>query len=414
LAKKALDAARSMAHLIGVASALRVLGNANFILANYDVAIGHLIEGLAEARVVQNPVIEASCLNSLGNCHHRLGDLPLALEHYEKFMDVMQHLGDVRGQAVALTNIGLIYQELQDPDNALRCQLEAFEKMASCGEAYVTAKLNEGVIYNSLKRFEEALVSYQMALGFARAQNNRFDEIRLLCNIAESRSELGQLELAFTDLQTALDLVRSIGAPHQEVHTLLTLGAVWRKAGNLPLAQQYMTEALSLAERIGQKRFMVIAHQALAAILEAQARPQEALEHFRRFTQLDAELYRSLSEQRSRALLARLELEKARFEGEVHRLRNVELLRSNIELEQTNTALRNTLQAIGFDRIKGAAFAGDWDSRCPLSLTLGISNATSRFHVSSILSKLGVDNRTQAVAIGLQQGWIRSASIGNQ
>ncbi len=430
LAQEALESAQRIGDQEAIMGALNASGTAHFLSADYDVAISDLTRALELARGISNQRLKASCLNSLGNCYHRLGELELALAYYQDFMSIVQDLHDARGQAVALTNLGLIYNELQDQDSALRCQREAYEKMLTCGEFYVTAKLNEGVVLNSLGRFEEAIEVYQVALGLARAQENRLDEMRLLCNTAESYSQLGQMERAFEHLEFVLSLARRIDAPHQEAHALLTFGAAWRKAGDLVLAQEYFAQAVSLTEKIGQKRFMIEAHRALSEVLEERQLHAAALLHHKQFSTLESALYRSTSEQRGRALLARLEVEKARFDAEVHRLTNVELARINVELEQANTALRNTLQALGFEGVKGATFAKDWDQNCPLSarelqvlqlmasgqnnraigLILGISNATSRFHVSSILSKLGVTNRTQAVAIGLQQGWLGPVS----
>ena len=40
------------------------------------------------------------------------------------------------------------------------------------------------------------------------------------------------------------------------------------------------------------------------------------------------------------------------------------------------------------------------------ALHLGISSQTIKFHVSSIFSKMGVNNRTEAVSTGVRKGWI--------
>jgi NarL family two-component system response regulator YdfI len=40
------------------------------------------------------------------------------------------------------------------------------------------------------------------------------------------------------------------------------------------------------------------------------------------------------------------------------------------------------------------------------ALHLGISSQTIKFHVSSIYSKMGVNNRTEAVSAGVRMGWI--------
>jgi NarL family two-component system response regulator YdfI len=40
------------------------------------------------------------------------------------------------------------------------------------------------------------------------------------------------------------------------------------------------------------------------------------------------------------------------------------------------------------------------------AIHLGISTQTIKFHVSSIFSKLGVSNRTEAVSVGVRLGWV--------
>jgi DNA-binding NarL/FixJ family response regulator len=42
-----------------------------------------------------------------------------------------------------------------------------------------------------------------------------------------------------------------------------------------------------------------------------------------------------------------------------------------------------------------------------IAMNLGISHQTVKNHVTSILRKLGVDDRTQAALFALRRGWIR-------
>ena len=49
-----------------------------------------------------------------------------------------------------------------------------------------------------------------------------------------------------------------------------------------------------------------------------------------------------------------------------------------------------------------------------IAVALGISHQTIKNHVTSILRKLGVEDRTQAAVYALRKGWVRIESKGSQ
>jgi DNA-binding NarL/FixJ family response regulator len=53
--------------------------------------------------------------------------------------------------------------------------------------------------------------------------------------------------------------------------------------------------------------------------------------------------------------------------------------------------------------------ANDWSNK-EIASSLEISNQTVKNHISSILRKLAVNDRTQAVVYAIRQGWIKAAS----
>ena len=424
LSTEALELARTLGYASGEMRSLRNIGIGHFLLGDYETALPFLGAGLEAARNLGDKVLEGSCLNGLGIAYHRLGVFDSALEHLHTLIDLMQCLGDTRGQAIALTNIGLICDELGDHEDALKHHRESFEKMRQIGEFYSTAMINQGVVHSHQGRYEAALPYYLEALRAVREAGNRLDEARLLCNLGDAQGRLGRFEISFAYLHEALRLSRQLGASLQETQTLLALGEAHYRSGDHELARQHLEAALDVAERIGQRRFTQTIHDSLARVFEASDQITAAFTHFKHARRLETDLYRSESERRSRLWLARLELARTWHETEIQRLRNAALSKANEVLTGTNTKLRAALHASGRD--PQVAFRQATVPECPLSprelevlnlvalgqnnreigARLGISASTARYHISSILGKLLVVSRTQAVAIGMRQGWL--------
>ncbi len=57
---------------------------------------------------------EAIVFGYIGNCHKRLGDLPLALDYLNKALTIKRQLGDKLEEGKTLSHLGLVYWEMGD------------------------------------------------------------------------------------------------------------------------------------------------------------------------------------------------------------------------------------------------------------------------------------------------------------
>jgi tetratricopeptide (TPR) repeat protein len=55
----------------------------------------------------------------LGRAKHTLGEVTEALTYYQQALTIQQEVGDRRGMATTLGNIGLVYRATGDPQQVL-------------------------------------------------------------------------------------------------------------------------------------------------------------------------------------------------------------------------------------------------------------------------------------------------------
>ena len=151
---------------------------------------------------------EADVLRSLGQYAKAKGDYARALEATQVALTIRRKLGNRRGQAQALTQLGAVYASLQQWDNSLFHYTEAQLLWQEVGDKY-----SEGSTLNYLGRayaerndVQQARAYFNRALVLQKLTNDREGE-------ANTRYQLARLEAAtnnFTAARQHMDLVLAI------------------------------------------------------------------------------------------------------------------------------------------------------------------------------------------------------------
>jgi tetratricopeptide (TPR) repeat protein len=72
-------------------------------------------------------VKDANLLRSIGNEAYSRGNPGTAFKHFSEALSIDEELKDIRGKAIDLNNIGLVYQDWGKPEQALECFQKALE-----------------------------------------------------------------------------------------------------------------------------------------------------------------------------------------------------------------------------------------------------------------------------------------------
>ncbi|WP_027888134.1 tetratricopeptide repeat-containing diguanylate cyclase [Meiothermus taiwanensis] len=318
----------------GEIEALSALGQLHFLQSNFPKALEYYLEALELSRAYEHKALEANALSGVGSVQYTLGNHQEATKYFLRSLALKRELGDRLSEAETLNSLGLVYLEIGDFSGAAQLYRESLALMQAQGDRQGQARVlsNLGTVFQRLGRLQEALDYHQQALALADQLGS--PQVRAACleNLGRAHAALGHLETALGLFQASQGLYQESGNRLGALSTLLQVGSLLGRMGQSAAAIQILQRGLEQAALLGPQKLLLEYHQAIADVFEAQQKLELALYHLRRGLEIERRLHKEQQAQKTTALLAGFQVEKARQEAEIERLRNTELARANREL----------------------------------------------------------------------------------
>jgi signal transduction histidine kinase len=304
--------------------------------------------GLAKARLC------------LGTIYYAIGEYAMALSEMQKSLSLYQKLRDSKGEMYLMQNIGSVYLESGNLSLALECfeyALSAAKKLNDRTQQAM-ALGNIGVVHEKLGNHEQALEFHRECMAIVKSLNSMYHLAVAHCNLGLAYSNLGQLDEASQHLQQSLELSQKIGLQYIEAYSYYAIGCLSSKANdrNGSESTQTLQTALKIAEKIHAKDLIAKIYLELAESYAKAGKYEQAFLAHKAYHAANRELFSEESDRRLKVMGAVYEVEQAKMQAEIYRLRNVELIEANqLKTELMSIAahdLRNPLQAIiGFSEL---------------------------------------------------------------
>jgi len=140
----------------------------------------------------------AKCHALYGWLYQKLGKFHNALMHHTKAYEIYDTLGNDKGKAMALINIGAMHDSLGDLESAGNHYEEAIEvyTKVNSGNGLMYCYNNLGYIHQQRKEYEEALIDYAKSLELAKEIKVVTMESTALHNMGLTYMEMGDLDKA--------------------------------------------------------------------------------------------------------------------------------------------------------------------------------------------------------------------------
>lgn len=380
LAEEAVTAARAAADAAEQARALCTLGSCRLLLAEYDAARAALHEALEQAEAAGDVPTRIEALRGLLKCGFFGGDLDEALLRGLQALSLARELGEARLEAGVLTDLGSVYGRRRQYTEALEHLREGLRRLEQLGETKLGSVLNNlGNVYLVLGDAAQALDFFESAVEHFRRQEPGPGEGIALGNVGRAHLRLGDAARARTALQESLACFERRGdgaylAPARarlaEAHAAagevaearahfraalaqveagahtefedeirLALGEFHLRQGETAEAIAQLQRALSRLAHDGERQRALELHRVLAEAYERQGDSAAALRHHKEFHRIERAVFDQTLTLKVRGLMLEFDVERARQEQEIYRLRNVELADAYRALQELHAQL---------------------------------------------------------------------------
>ena len=221
-------------------------------------AAARLREAIALARQTGYRKGEATAWNGLGVVEEIRGNIPVAIEHYQKALALRQNLGDQIGVAALHNNLGNAYELLGQFENALRAHRENLFLVEQLRDTVRMARahLNLSGVFEAMGAYPEAYDQVNAARFFFESRNDTASIARAYTLLGHIRFELEMREEARRWYRQALVLREQLGEPDRIADALSDLGNVLDDLDNIDssqLAVRLYRRALDMRRQLGDE-----------------------------------------------------------------------------------------------------------------------------------------------------------------
>ncbi len=334
--ERAHEVAEALGYKTGRGHALGNLAFAHFLLSDHEKALRSSHDAIAVFEELGDQEGLAQTLGVLASVQQSLGDYDEAFSTAFKALELHRETKDRGREAWVLTGLGGSYQEIGDYDRAIdnhERSLKIFEELEN--NVGIARALNGlGTVYQSKGDYERAREYHQKSMFLFREMDNKLGEARVLNDLGVIHQRLGDFDQALQFHERSLELRQEVGNRQAQSTSLINLGNLYIEQKDAEKALDVLHPALTIAMEIRAKPRI---HQANLALSEAHALQgdfSDALDHYKIYQRVKEEVAGEQASSRLMNLQIGFEVESARKEAEISRLKNVELRQKNEQLEE--------------------------------------------------------------------------------
>jgi diguanylate cyclase (GGDEF)-like protein len=327
----------------GMASSLSVL-------AHRSCRLGDAVAGLSQANQALGLLDESvSCVvlgelyDTIGWAHFTTGDYAEAFESLIRAQSIAEAVGDRNLQAYVMDSLANLQSSTGHPSDALANQLRAAAIHRELGDLVGEATTLNNMAYSRMELgdFGGALRSAKAARDYAEQAHLHALLVGVLDTLCDVYTGLGDLDAAEKHARAGLDLAVAQGWRADQTNSLIGLARIALAREHPGEARAFAETALGLAEQDRRSVEQYRCHNLIADALEQEGDLRGALTHFRRFHELEHAMRAAETQSRLANLRVEHQLDTARKDAEIHRLRSLALEQ---EIEERRLA-QATLEA---------------------------------------------------------------------
>lgn len=280
--------------------------------------------GLQIAIAASDTVEMVTALNNIGTDYRRQGDLSKANDYHFKALNLCDAYSDhesteaVTMRVTSLNGIGNIEIELCNYPMADSVLREALAGEMALGRKVGIAinYANLGAVQRALGQNDSAWTYYRKSLEYNQMAANSLGVALCHLRFGELHEDERRFSHAQDEYLKAYNTLKTLDDRWHWLESCLALASVDIKLGEQAEAQRYLHEAETEAERIGSREHQAQGHMVHYELALLEGRPQEALQHYIKGTELQDSIYGLKRNDEVRSQL--VNYERSRASGQVN------------------------------------------------------------------------------------------------
>ena len=250
-----------------------------FLFDKPDTAFILAEELVTFAKTKQYPIAEAEAYNMQGVSFWFKANYTQAVNYYERSLKIREEIGDKKGIAASLFNIGNIYLRQSNFPQALEYNQRSLiiEEEIGNKEGIANSLGNIGYIYSLQGNYTKALDYLLRSLKTREEIGDKIEITNSLGNIGFHYKEQGNYPKALEYYKRDLKIQEEIGYKKGTGNSLNNIGEIFYEQGNYPKALDYLLRGLKIQEEIGDKHGIAVSLANIGHNYNAQYKYNQAI-----------------------------------------------------------------------------------------------------------------------------------------
>ncbi len=338
--EQALTISREIQNKFSIAGCLSNMAIINSIQGNNLIAIELMPEVIAIHEQMDNKLQLLNDYANIGSMEYLLNNYNNALNYFLKSLSLAEETGSKQIGKI-YNNLGNVYCTLNQLDKSLDYYQLALKGKLHNSDAVdiASSHINIGNVYRNKDDLDLAYENYSKALELLQTSNNKTYLAIVYNNLADIYMSREDYEPAIDLLEKSQEINKNLNMVQNQTSTLNNLANLYIKIKDYPKARTILDEAIGLANNINDNETLYHLYDSYA-FLEAEVENYyEAFKYKSMYAELKSKLFTEDMGTKIAEIQTKFEIEKKQKEAEIYRLRNIELVQANQEIEQQKKEL---------------------------------------------------------------------------
>ena len=257
LSKEAFELAESIGYTKGRARGYLTFSFSLIRLSKHHEALEYLDKALLLFEVLNDVEEQGNVWCYYGMIQRSFGNYPASIEYISKYVQIMQQVGNKGAESAGYYHLGVSYKYAGDNETALNYLLKALPFDNTQNNHYPFAKAYTlkqiGLIYFEAEDFENALEYYQQSLAPVQQAGDKWGEAGCLDSIGFCYFKMKKYDNAIAFCSQALSISQSADDKKGQSNALFHLGNIYNELADYNKASQYGNDCLMIRRAIEDK-----------------------------------------------------------------------------------------------------------------------------------------------------------------